>query len=284
MNWKDKRVLVTGSEGMIGKELCILLEGLGAKVYRYDKNAPIPHDVTHKGEVEETFKVYQPDYVFHLFGVKGSALMTETSPADFLIPMLQGDTNVIEAAHKYNVKGFLYTSSITVNYPDVDIYPAHAKSTSEMVIDSLKKQGTKTKYCIVRPSSVYGRFDNFNNDRAMVVTSLIQKSLRDEYIDVWGDGSQVRDFINAKDVARGMIKAMEDMPSKPVNLCSGKGITIKELAETIGKIVDKKVVFGGQKAVGSQKRLMDLDWDFEPIITLSEGVKEVIDANRNYAY
>lgn len=281
MNWKNKRVLVTGSEGLIGKELCILLEDLGAEVYHYDlkkidSRLAVLKDVTYKKELEDTFKFFEPEYVFHLFGIKGSPKRTNQFPVDFMGPMLQGDTNVILACQKYKVKGMLYTSSIAVENPEDDKYPAWAKMTAETLIQAMRVQYPKgTEYCIVRPANVYGRFDNFDAEHPMVITSLIKKGLNDDVIHVWGDGNQVRDFINAKDVAKGMIQAMEEMNEEPVNLCSGKGVTISKIANIIKDELDKIIVYDDNNQ-GSDSRVMNLNWNFNPEIDIEEGIKEVI--------
>ena len=234
-----KRVLVTGCEGMIGRELVIMLEELGAVV--------IHADLKHGSELREfnNCNAYcrDVDYVFHLAGIKGNPKMTSSRPADFLVPMLQFNTNMLEAARLQGVKRFLYTSSIAVENPETDKYPAFAKMAGEMQIEAYKIQYPEfgNNCVIVRPANVYGRFDDFENPDAMVITSLVHKALTEDQIEVWGNGMQIRDFINAKDVARGMIQAMEEMPEKPVNLCSGKGITIKEIAEIILKETGKPI-------------------------------------------
>lgn len=276
---KNKRVLVTGSEGMIGKELVEQLENLGAEVFYADMR-------TWHIDLREFKNCYaicrNIDYVFHLAGIKGNPKMTNERPYDFMCPMLQMDTNMIRAAHENNVKRFLYTSSIAVENIKTDFYPAWAKLTAEHLINALKKQGTKTKFCVVRPANVYGRFDNFKNPDAMVITSLIFKALKYEknWFSVWGNGSQIRDFINAKDVASGMIKAISEMPNKPVNLCSGKGISIKKIAEIISRETNKTIKYDKSKPSGAKKRIMKLNWDFKPKIDIQTGIKEVIDYAR----
>jgi len=287
MNWKGKKVLVTGSEGMIGKELVIQLEQLDVQTIKVDKFFHKPSlycDLTYKKQLEDLFKTMEFDYIFHLAGVKGNPRMTTERPVDFMGPMLQFDTNMILAAQKYRVKKFLYTSSIAVENPESDKYPAWAKQTAETLIEAMRVQYPKeTEYCIVRPANVYGRFDNFSNPDSMVVTSLISKTFNNTLLEVWGDGSQVRDFINAKDVARGMIKAMEDMPEKPVNLCSGIGITIKEIAEEIAKLTNKEIKYIPVEHTGPDKKIMNLNWDFKPEIDIETGIKEVLEHvnNRN---
>ena len=225
------------------------------------------------------------DEVYHLFGIKGSPYMTQKEPATFM-QMLQGDANMIYAAQSEGVKKFLYTSSITVNYPDVDVYPAWVKSTAEKLIEAHKiEYPNGTKFTIVRPASVYGRFDDFKNKNAMVIPSLISKSIQpyEKFLEIWGDGTQVRDFINSKDVAKGMIKCMDEMPEYPVNLCSGKGITIKKVAELIAKQTNKKIKYIPIKnqIMGAQKRVMKKNYDFGELIDIETGIKEVIDYLKN---
>ncbi len=270
--FKGKKVLVTGSEGMIGKELKILLKERGALI----READIKKEFDLRDyEVCEHFCT-DIDYVFHLAGIKGSPKKTTERPYDFMCPMLQFDTNMIRAAIESKVKRFLYTSSIAVENMETDFYPAWAKKTAENLIESARIQKFGTKFCIVRPANVYGRFDNINNPDSMVIASLIRKSLNDSFLEVWGDGSQVRDFINAKDVARGMIQAMEEMPKKPVNLCSGQGVKISTIAEFIAKQCGKKVKYDTTKPIGAKRRVMNLNWDFKPEINIIDGIKEVI--------
>jgi len=193
-----------------------------------------------------------------------------------MYPMLVGDANMIYLAQKYGVKRFLYTSSIAVEHPEEDEYPAHAKLTAEKLLRAMKIQHPNgMDYVIVRPANVYGRFDKWT-ENSMVVTSLIHKSLTEDKLVVWGDGSQIRDFINAKDVARGMIQAMEDTGVGPYNLCSGKGITIKYLAEIISKLTNKEIEWDLSKPTGTNSRVMQINWNFKPEINLEEGIKECL--------
>ncbi|MCH7534190.1 MAG: NAD(P)-dependent oxidoreductase [Bacteroidetes bacterium] len=283
MNWKNKKVLVTGSEGMIGKELTEQLSKLSdsINVYYIDKVGEYNNtDLTYKNICEAILSQTKPDYVFHLAGIKGNPKMTNERPVDFMGPMLQFDTNMIIAAQETGVKRFLYTSSIAVEHPESDKYPAWAKQTGETLIEAMRIQYPKgTKYTIVRPSNVYGRYDNFDNPNAMVITSLISKVKRRAALELWGDGGQIRDFINSKDVARGMIKAMEDMPDRPVNLCSGKGISIKQVVEIISKETRKPIkhINTQGKIMGQDRRVMMINWDFKPEIDIAKGIKEVIE-------
>jgi GDP-L-fucose synthase len=276
--FKGKKVLITGSDGMIAQELIIQLKELGAKIYKADITIGIDlREFSHCQTLCDG-----KDYVFHLAGIKGSPKKTATQPVDFMEPMIQFDINMIRAAREANVKRFLYTSSIAVEHPESDYYPAWAKMTAEKVIEANRIQyPDKTKFVIVRPANVYGRFDK-PKEGNMVITSLVYKSMGDSpTIEVWGDGSQIRDFINAKDCARGMIEAMKKMPKEPVNLCTGLGVSIKQIAEIIAEQTDKTIQYVPVEFTGPKSKVMNLNWDFEPKIDINAGLKEVIEHARN---
>ena len=108
--FRDKKILVTGSQGMIGKELTELLLHRGAKVYEGDIKDG--NDLTN---YDTCLKLCDGmDIVFHLAGIKGNPRRTNEKPVDFMVPMLQFDTNMIKAAQEMGIKKFFYTSSIAV--------------------------------------------------------------------------------------------------------------------------------------------------------------------------
>lgn len=273
--WSSKNILITGGEGMIGRELRELLRAMNAHVHIADLKNGI--DLRIPDVCIELCK--NKDYVFHLAGVKGNPRMTKEQPASFMGPMLQFDTNMIIAAQIAGVPNFLYTSSIAVENPQTDMYPAWAKMTAEKLIESMRIQFPNgTKYCVVRPANVYGRFDNFKNPNAMVITSLINAAMEKNKIEIYGDGKQERDFINAYDVAVGMLKCIIDMDKKPRNLCSGETVTIEQVARLIQKEwpkVDIDYIPAGDRVMGDNRRVMNINWNFEPSIDIATGIKEV---------
>lgn len=266
------KILVTGADGMIGKELVILLKEQGHEVIEADIKSG--YDLR-EYEVCDRL-MYDIDYCYHLMGIKGNPKMTNEKPLDFMLPMLQCDTNIIRTCIENKVKKMLYTSSIAVEHPEEDKYPAWAKMTAETLLEAAKIQYPYFKSVVVRPCNVYGRFDNFNKEHLMVISDLIRKAKANPTLDMWGDGSSERDFINAKDCARGMIQAMEGNYDKPLNLCSGEGVTIRTVAEIIAKEFGKEITYDLTKPTGSKRRVMELNWDFKPTIGIEEGIKEVI--------
>ena len=113
----------------------------------------------------------------------------------------------------------------------------------------------------------------------LVITSLISKALREgELVLDFKGSSQTRDFINAKDVARGMIRAIEEMPEFPVNLCSGKEIDIDTIARQICIGVGCKLKYEDLNlTLGPNRKPISINWDFESEINISEGILEVIE-------
>jgi GDP-L-fucose synthase len=220
--------------------------------------------------------------------------MCAEQPVDFMVPMLQFNTNMMEAAHRANIKWYLYTSSVGVYAPaDVfyedtvwntmpspnDRFAGWAKRMGELQAEAYSIQYGKKNISIVRPANVYGAYDNFNPANAMVVPSLIRKAQENDVLEVWGDGSTIRDFIHADDVALGMIYAVEKQITEPINLGSGKGYSIKEVVDMIVKYSDKqlKVKWLTDKPAGDKIRLFDMtrakSYGFDISVSLEEGIR-----------
>lgn len=301
--FKDKNVLVTGGSGMVGRYLTQMLvqQGATVTVASLDKDGPagckfVCADLTDFQTCMSLCK--NMDYVFHLAGIKGSPLMVKNKPATFFVPMLMFNTNMMEAAMRNKVKWYLYTSSIGVYNPvsvisedDVwntmpsrnDWFAGWAKRMGELQAEAYKIEKGWDCVSIVRPAAIYGTHDNFGPD-AMVIPSLIWRVCHGENpLVVWNTGEQVRDFIHAEDVARGMLFAVENKITKPLNLGSGTGVKIKELVETIVKNVNPmpEVTWDLTKPGGDQMRVLNTSLakslGFETKITLEDGIKATID-------
>ncbi len=308
--YKGTNVLVTGGTGLIGRQLVELLLQAGAcvRVASLDDESRCPKGAEFvKGNLmylDFCQKVVNGmDYVFHLAGVKGSPAMTARKPASFFVPIISFNTNMMEAARQAGVERFLYTSSVGVYAPaevfyedDVwktfpsenDKFAGWAKRMGELQLEAYRIEYGWDKVAIVRPANVYGPYDNFDPDTAMVIPSLIKRAMDGENpLSVWGDGSPVRDFIHARDVARGMMIALEKADGKPVNLGSGVGVTIRRIVEIIvGNMeVKPEVIWDTSKPSGDNKRLMDMSrakaMGFEPVISIEDGIKEVMDWYRD---
>ena len=301
--FKNKNILVAGGNGLIGRQLVGLLESEGAFVRVADKKINPNMDLTIYDNCIEACR--DMDYVFNLLCIKGSPKAMKERPASHLVPMLQFNTNLMEAARHSKIKRYLYTSSVAVYEPkdifvesDVwktfpspnDRFAGWAKRIGELQAESYEIQYGWNDISIVRPGNTYGQHDDFDSDNAMVVPSLIKKILSgEEQITLWGDGSNVRDFTHCRDIAKGMMLVMKKSPgaTHPVNLGSGGGCSIKELVEVILENVDEKpkIIWDTTKPSGDKIRVMNVDGakslGYNPSISLEEGIKETIDWYRN---
>lgn len=298
--------MITGGTGLLGRGLLELLleQQAQVRVASLDDPSPLPKGVEFlKLDLirwEACLKACQGiDYVFQLACVKGGVGLGQSQAVNFLEGNALVNMHMLKAARECGVKKYLYSSSIAV-YPDAEIFredevwnqPPHpsnkyaswGKRIGELQCEAyLEQYGYKT--CIVRPANIYGPYDNFDPLSAMVVPALISRVCSGENpLVVWGDGTQVRDFIYVKDCARGMLRAMEKYyECDPVNLGCGTGTSIRELVETLLRYTPyrPRVQWDTTKPIGNKTRLMDVTkarekLDFHPAYSLDQGIQETL--------
>lgn len=296
---------------MIGRPLVDMLLGRGARVriVSLDDSPHVPAgaefrrcDLRFLDQCLESCTGV--DFVFNLAGVKGSPAMTARKPASFFVPTLQFSINMMEAARRQGVSRYLYVSSVGVYQPaevfhedDVwktfpspnDRFAGWAKRMGELQAEAYGVEYGWKDISIVRPANVYGPWDNFDARNAMVIPSLVQRAAEGEDpLVVWGDGSQVRDFIHARDCASGILQVFEQGIREPVNLGSGTGVTIREVVETLVSCLDSRpqVVWDTSKPAGDARRVMDtsraVSYGIVPRIPLREGLRETLDWYRSH--
>jgi GDP-L-fucose synthase len=301
------KILITGASGMVGKHLVDMCLEKGYFV----KGTDIRYDERYSEEKYwgENFDfqhgnlnnyqrclelVDDVDVVFHVAGVKGSPKRAAEQPNDYFTPMLQMNTNMAEAARIGAVEWYVYTSTIGVYQPakvfkedDVwktfpsenDKYAGWVKRLGELQLDCFETHYGLKNYSIVRPANIYGEYDNFGEE-STVIASLVKKGYNDKLLSVWGDGTPIRDFIHAEDVARGILMSYENKITEPINLGSGDGVRIKDIASIVATHYGKEIEYDTTKPNGDNKRLMDMtranSYGFHPKVDLETGIKRVI--------
>jgi len=317
--FKNKAVLVTGATGLIGRQLIKLLaiEGSNITAVSLDQfnknNEPDFKNVQFVYGDLRDFNFCKSitescDIIFHLAGIKGSPMLTHKQPSTFFVNTLMFNLNLIEAARKNRVKKFLYTSSVGVYSPaDVlyedsvwksmpsenDKFAGWAKRMGELQLEAAQIEYGWNGTHVVRPSNVYGPWDNFDLKTSMVIPSLIAKTVNGENpLKVWGDGSAVRDFIHAHDVARAMLFVVEKNINEPVNIGSGIGVSIKYITEELQKIKpDLQIEWDISKPKGDNVRILDMSrlkkYGFASSISIEDGLKDTYqwyEANKNSSF
>ena len=298
------KILITGASGMVGKHLVDMCLDKGYYVRATDIRYDDRYDIYVKN-----FEFYQADLrdfddcknvvvdmdvVFQVAGVKGSPKRAAEQPNDYFTPMLQMNTNMAEAARIAGVDWYVYTSTVGVYQPakvfkedDVwktfpsenDKYAGWVKRLGELQLDCFETHYGLKNYSIVRPANIYGEYDNFGEE-STVIASLVKKGCNDKLLSVWGDGTPIRDFIHAEDVARGILMSYENKITEPINLGSGDGVRIKDIASIIATHYGKEIEYDMEKPNGDNKRLMDMtranSYGFYPEVDLETGIKRVI--------
>ena len=310
--FKEKNILVAGGTGTIGvqvvkqllkKQANITVASMDEEEYAFRLLGP---DVKFKKidltNIENCKKIVKnQDIVFNLVGIKGSVGIGETKVASYLVPMLRFQTNLMEASFIHNVERFLFVGSVC-SYPQANIHfednmwngmpkqndriPGIAKRIGELLGEAYQLEYGWDAVRIVRPSNVYGPYDDFNPSTAQVIPALISRMVNGENpVKVWGDGSAIRDFIYSEDVAYWIIKAVEDAPPGiPVNLGNGVGVTIKQIAETIANELSPspKILWDLDKPSGDPCRILSMDrakevLGYYPRTSLESGIKKTIE-------
>ena len=155
----------------------------------------------------------------------------------------------------------------------------------ELSCEAIKITYNYDNISIVRPANIYGPYDHFG-DESTVIASLIKKGYHNDIINVWGDGTPIRDFIYSEDVARGMLHMVENGHNDTVNLGSGEGVKISDIANIIGKYFDKEVKYDKSKPNGQPRRKVsnkraEEKFGFKPQINLKDGLTRTIDWYQN---
>jgi len=308
--YSDKNILVTGGTGMIGSHLVELLleKNANVRIVAHEREIPpeledkgldvVSGDLTEKKFVEESVKGM--DYVFHLAAYTGGLGRTSTHPASTLTPNLIMDGNVLECAKNEGIERFLYASCTCVypndektleeedawkgNPPEVHASYSWSKRMGErQAIAYHKEYGMNI--AIVRPSNSYGPRDSDDLETAHALGSLIMKAINkmDPFV-IWGDGNPIREYIYARDAAKGMLLAMENYcVGDPINLASGEFVSISELARKILKITNMspKIKFDKEKPSGQKRRVLSNKKAEEKIgfvteTSLDAGIEETI--------
>ena len=285
---KNKKILVAGGTGTIGAALVPQLLAAGADVTVVSMDSPavakrivgdvrfIKKDLT---LLENCMEVTRgQEYVFNLVGIKGSTGIGEKKVASYFVPMLWFQTNLMEAAFRNQVSRYLFTSSIC-GYPQSsepkkedtmwdgmpkqnDRIPGIAKRVGEVQGEAYMLEYGWDAVRIVRPSNVYGPFDDFDPKTAQVIPALIARIVGGENpLKVWGDGSAIRDFVYADDVAYWMLQALEQAPPcVPINIGSGEGISVKRIVETIADCIPHppRVEWDTTKPTGDAIRILSV--------------------------
>ena len=307
--WANKKILVTGGHGFLGKHLVHKLKKLGAN------NLFVPTSSELDLTIRENCKkaVQGIDIVFHLAGKGGGIGFMRENPGDIFFENLMMGAQLFHEAKESQIEKFIALgtvcsypkfSNIPFNEDDFwDGYPeetnaAYGLSKKMLTVQSQAyKEQFEFNSIVIIPTNMYGPYDDFNQHTSHVIAATIMKihnAKKNRYneIKMWGDGSPTRDFLYVEDAVKGIILAAEKYnQSEPINLGSEDEVSIKELVHEIMNIMEfnGEIIWDSTKPNGQPRRCVSYKKlraksGFQPETTLNEGLKKTINwFNKNYS-
>ena len=302
MNKTDK-IYVAGHRGLVGSAIVRSLKAKGYEniIGRTHKEL----DLTNQAAVVEFFEQEKPDVVVLAAAKVGGINANQTMPAEFAYENMQIQCNVIKACHDYKVKKLLFLGSTCI-YPKMAPQPipedalltgplevtneayAIAKIAGLEMCRFFKKQyGDDFISCM--PTNLYGPHDNYDLSGSHVMPAMIRKFHEAKVngassVELWGTGTPLREFLYVDDMADACVFLLENYNGEQhVNIGTGKEVSIKELAETVQKVVgfEGDIIWNKDMPDGTPRKLTDvtklhgLGWKHK--VDLEEGVQLAYD-------
>jgi GDP-L-fucose synthase len=278
---KTSKIYVAGHRGMVGSALVRVLEAKGYTNILTRTREEL--DLLNQQDTYAFLREEKPDYIFIAAAKVGGIVANNTYRADFIYQNLQIETNLINGAHLAGVQRLMFLGSSCI-YPRDCPQPikeeylltgpleptneayAIAKIAGIKLCEAYNHQYGR-QYVSVMPTNLYGINDNYDLETSHVLPALIRKAHEakvrgDKTLTVWGTGTPRREFLFADDLADACIFLMEKDYSGPLlNIGSGEDITIRELAETVCKVVgfEGGLVFDDSKPDGTPRKLLTVE-------------------------
>jgi GDP-L-fucose synthase len=301
------KIFVAGHNGMVGSAICRQLQNQDVELIVTSRHEL---DLTNQDQVKEFFSSHKFDQVYLAAAKVGGINANNSYPGEFIYENLMMQSNIIHQAHESDVDKLLFLGSSCI-YPKLAKQPigeaelltglleqtnepyAIAKIAGLKLCESYNRQYNRD-YRSVMPTNLYGPMDNFHPQNSHVLPALLRrfheaKEAGLKEVVVWGSGSPMREFLHVDDMAKacifvmGLERALYCSSTKPmmshINIGSGNDCTIKDLAETISRVVgfSGEIIWDRSMPDGTPRKLMNigliesLGWSSS--IALESGIK-----------
>lgn len=300
----NKRIMVTGGDGFLGRYVIAELKHKGAQNIFVPRHQE--YDLTQIHDVEQAFQNGQPDIVIHLAAKVGGIGLNQAKPGELFYDNLMMGTQLMEIARQQGVEKFVaigtvcaYPKHTPIPFSEDDLWTGYPEETNAayglakkmlLVQGQAYRQQYGFKAIYLLPVNLYGPGDNFNPHSSHVIPALIKKCVDakdrgDEQIVAWGTGSASREFLYAEDGAQAIVLATEkyDKPD-PINIGSAMEITIRELLELIAELTgfQGEIIWDSSKPDGQPRRSLDTsrakqEFGFQAQTDFRDGLRKTID-------
>jgi GDP-L-fucose synthase len=294
---KNSKIFVAGHRGLVGSAIVRVLKERGYQNIITKTRQEL--DLLNQEKVSEFFDSEKPEYVFDAAARVGGIYANDTYSADFIYENIQIQTNLIHSSWKFGVEKFLFLGSVCIypKYAEVpvkedslltgyleptnDAYAIAKISGIKMLQAYYKQYGMKS--VSLMPSNLYGIGDNFHPDNGHVIPAMMTKFNNSDgkSVTFWGDGTPMREFLYADDLADACIFAMDKFENAElINVGSGENVSIRELSEQVADVVGYtgNIEWDTSRPNGTPNRPLDcskmeeLGW--KPKHTLYEGLEK----------
>jgi GDP-L-fucose synthase len=300
---KNTKIYVAGHRGMVGSAIIRQLQAKGFNNLVTRTHAEL--DLINQQAVANFFQKEKPEQVYLAAAKVGGIYANNTYPAEFIYQNLMMEANVVHQAFQAGVKKLLFLGSSCI-YPKMASQPmaedalltgkleatnepyAIAKIAGIKLCESYNRQYSQSHgidYRSVMPTNLYGPGDNYHPENSHVIPALIRrfheaKERNAPEVVIWGTGTPMREFLYADDLAEACLFLMETYnDAELVNIGTGVDVTIKELAETVQRIIGftGMVKWDTSRPDGTPRKLMDVsklhDLGWKHHIELAEGIQ-----------
>jgi GDP-L-fucose synthase len=310
LDFNNKRILVTGGAGFLGRQVVDQLCQAGADPEKITVPRSRDVDLTQLEHCQRA--VDQQDIVVHLAAHVGGIGLNREKPAELFYDNLMMGTQLIHSAYKAGVEKFVCVGTICaypkftpVPFKEEDLWNGYPEETNAPYGIAKKAllvqlQAYRQQYgfdgIYLLPVNLYGPEDNFDPRSSHVIPALIRKvheaqQRGDTELPVWGDGSPTREFLYSQDAARGIVMAAQNYSDlEPVNLGTGYEISIRDLITLICDLMEfqGEIVWQTDKPNGQPRRCLDTNrareaFGFTAQVEFEEGLRNTIAWYRQHA-
>lgn len=297
--WDNKRVLITGSEGFLGKHLIKKFNEAGVEPIGVSHK---DYELTRLDDIKRLLGNTKPDIVIHLAALVGGIGANSRRSAEFFYNNAMMGIQLLHESWKHGVEKYIglgticsYPKYCPVPFIEENLWEGFPESTNSaygiakkalLVQGQAYRQQYGFNSIFLMPTNLYGEWDSLNLEDNHVLPAIIRKCLESRGdVELWGSGSPTREFLYAGDCAEGIILATEKYDSsEPVNLGGSDEATIYYVAELIAKLTGftGKFVWDKSRPDGQPRRKVNTDrakreFGFVAKTPLEEGLKKTIE-------
>jgi GDP-L-fucose synthase len=300
---RRKRILVTGGHGFLGGHLAERLRKAGCRDIFTPSRSEC--DLTQCGAADQLFADVKPQVVIHAAAAVGGIGANQQNPGLFFYANAIMGIELIEAARRHQTEKVVVLGTICAyprlapvpfreddlwnGYPEEVTAPYGIAKKALLVQCQAYRQQYGMSAIFLLPVNLYGPRDHFGLESSHVIPAIIRKFVDAKHfghdtVVLWGDGTPTREFLYVEDAAEGIVRAAEcyDKP-EPVNLGTGVETSIRELAETISRLVGFKgnIVWDTVRPGGQPRRCLDVsraqkEFGFRATTPLQDGLQNTI--------